>query len=159
MRQETEAIIQGLFFIAIVFVIFSWIYKPYIIEDGKQKEYYHATQKNLNDKYIQFYSDLCKSSEDEVSCVMTSTNPIYHYTKDENRSKIRTPSQYYLFGGNCRDSAVFYATIFKKLNYTIKFEFPIPKHINLIISKKVDENIYRYCLIEGNTANCYKVIT
>jgi hypothetical protein len=158
MRQETEAIIQGIFFIIIVFLIFSWLYRPYIIEHNKQKEYEGMIKKNLDDRQATYYSNLCSGMIDDVDCVMSATSPIYNYVKDENRSKIRTPSQYALFGGNCRDSAVFYATIFKKLNYTIKFEFPIPKHINLIISKKVDENIYRYCVIEGNTAECYKVI-
>jgi hypothetical protein len=88
---------------------------------------------------------------------MTATSLIYHYTKDQERTEIRTPSQYALLGGNCKDSAVFYATIFKNMNYTIEFRFPIPQHTSLTISKQESNNTYKYCDIEGNKAKCYWV--
>lgn len=161
MRQEIESLINGLIFLILVFIIFSWIYRPYIIEYNAEKDFLQATHKNINDKNSLFYVDLCKniaSIKEQVNCVMLATSPIYHYTKDQERTKIRTPTQYAKLGGNCKDSAILYATIFKNLNYTIKFEFPIPHHITTTIYKKIGDNIYKYCNIEGNTATCYEVI-
>jgi hypothetical protein len=126
-----------------------------------KEEYTKTMNKNLKDKYSTYYADLCdKLLLDDVNCVMTATTPIYHYTEDQERKTIRTPSQYALFGGNCRDSAIFYATIFKNMNYTIEFRFPVPHHVALTISKKMDDNLnlYRYCDIEGNQATCYGVM-
>jgi len=158
MTPDTERILNSLFLIALVFVIFSWIFRPYIMESNTQEKHQQATQKYIDDKYTKYYANLCGGTDEEIDCVMTTTSTIYKYTKDQNRSKIRSPSEYVKLGGNCKDSAIFYATIFKRMNYTTKFEFPVPQHINLIISKKIDEKIYRYCTIEGKTATCYEVM-
>jgi len=160
MRPETEGIINALLFLALVTVIYSWIYHPYIMEYNAEKDFLKATQKNLQDRYSLFYADLCKNEatiKEQVNCVLIATSPVYYYTKDQDRTKIRTPSQYANLGGNCRDSAVFYATIFKNLNYTINFEFPIPHHVALTIYKKIDKSTYKYCDIEGNRGTCYEV--
>lgn len=161
MGHDTEVLIQGIFFIAIILLLFTWIYYPYIKEYNNERDFLQATQKNLQDKYSLFYADLCKnetSVKEQVNCVLIATSPIYYYTKDQERTKIRTPTQYAKLGGNCKDSAILYATIFKNLNYTINFEFPIPHHITTTIYKKIDNNTYKYCNIEGNTATCYEVI-
>lgn len=158
MRAETEAIINAVLFIMIIFIIFSWVYKDCTQQNSAREEYNKIVKKNINDKYTLFYAKLCNNSQiDDVTCVMTATSPVYHYTKDQERKTIRTPSQYVLLGGNCKDSAVFYATIFKNLNYTIDFQFPVPHHTMLIISKKITDNHYRYCNIEGNKGTCYEV--
>jgi hypothetical protein len=159
MKPDTEDILNSIFLIFIVCIIFIWVFKPYIMDKNTQEIFEKATKKYVDDKYTKLYSELCKQSEpDEVNCVMTATSTIYHYTKDQNRSKIRSPSEYAKMGGNCKDSAIFYATIFKRMNYTIEFQFPVPHHVNLIISKKIDEKTYRYCNIEGNTGTCYEVL-
>ena len=159
MRRETETIINIVFLIVLIIAIFDFLYRDYIYQDKTKNELNKFIEKNLNDKYTLFYTNLCKDlTPNDVNCVMTITSPIYHYTKDQNRTTLRTPSQYALLGGNCKDSAILYATIFKKLNYTINFEFPIPSHIALIISKKIDNHTYKYCDIEGNQATCYEVI-
>lgn len=161
MGHDTEVLIQGIFFIAIILLFFTWVYYPYIKEYNNEKDFLKATQENLEDKYSLFYADLCKSEatiDEQVKCVLIATEPIYHYTKDQERTKIRTPTQYAKLGGNCKDSAILYATIFTNLNYTINFEFPIPHHITTTIYKKIDDSTYKYCNIEGNTGTCYEVI-
>lgn len=159
MKTETETIIQGLFIIAIIFLLLNWIYLPYIKDYNTDRQYKKVIDKNIDDEYTEYYSNLCKGREQEIDCVMTSTKTIYKYTRDQNRTTIRTPSQYTKMGGNCKDSAIFYATIFKRMNYTIDFQFPIPNHVIIIISKQLTNNIYKYCNIEGNTATCYEVTT
>ena len=156
-----EFLIQGIFFIVIILLFFSWVYRPYILEYNAEKDFLMATQKNLGDEYSLFYADLCKSEttiNEQVNCVLIATTPIYHYTKDAERKKIRTPTQYVKLGGDCKDSAILYATIFKNLNYTINFEFPMPHHLSLTIYKKINDSTYKYCNIEGNTGTCYEVI-
>lgn len=143
----------------LMLILFNWLYRDCIQQNRAREEYNKMVKKNLNDKYALFYANLCKElNPDDVDCIMTATNHLYHYTKDQERKTIRTPSQYALLGGNCKDSAVFYATIFKNMNYTINFRFPVPHHTSLTISKQESNNTYKYCDIEGKQAKCYWVM-
>jgi hypothetical protein len=139
-------------------IAMNMMYDNAIINQNTKSSYEKFMNKNLDDKQSIYYSKICSGMVDEVGCVMTETKQIYNYV---NRTgiAIRTPSQYSLKGGDCQDSAIFYATIFKNMNYTINFRFPIPTHVSITIVKKMDDNITQYCDIEGNSATCYEVLS
>jgi len=161
MNPHAENIIMLIIMLGLIMCVVNFCTSNEATQENVKRELTSQMNKNLNDKYTKYYADLCKEinayPNGQVSCVMTATQPIYHYTAEQDRKELRTPSEYAMMGGNCKDSALFYATIFKNLNYTITFRFPVPHHISLTINKKIDNETYQYCDIEGNKATCYEV--
>lgn len=157
MQESTERIIGGLFLIVVILLVFNIIYREPISEEQLQKRYEGYMKKNLNDKTSLYFSNLCRETENRVDCVMTETKDKTSYVKDSERNTPKKPTQYLLEGGDCKDSATFYATIFKNLGYDVKFRFPIPNHVAITISEQTGYDDWRYCDIESQTYTCYEV--
>ena len=142
----------------LIFAIIFFIHLNFLKYFIREYEYNDMVNNNLNDKHSRYFASLCenRTREDVVECVMNATTPIYYYTSEEH--DLRTPTEYVNKGGDCRDSAVFYATIFKNLNYKTDFIFPVPHHVSLTIKKQINKTTNQYCNIEANRAKCYLVI-
>jgi hypothetical protein len=118
----------------------------------------------IEDPIVDYFSSTCltySDARDQVDCVVSNTEPFYKYD-DSNRSElIKLPSEFISEGGICRDSVVFYGSIFKKMDWGVKLIYPVPSHVAIIVNKQVNcttsSQCWLYCIIEGAEYICSEV--
>lgn len=89
----------------------------------------------------------------KVYCVHNIFSDLYEYDYSHmNDTKFREPTSMFIKGGVCRDSAMFFKTVFDMMNITSRFEiFGDYDHIINI----VDLGEGDYCIIDQTNVNCY----
>jgi len=159
MQESTERMINGLFLVMVIVLIFNFFYRDEISNEQREQRYESYLRNNLNDKTSIYLANLCKYSSNQVSCVMKETKDITIYVAEPGRKKPKKPSDYVVEGGDCKDSAIFYATIFSELGYDVKFRFPLETHVSITISKSFDGEKNYYCDIESDSYDCHWVMS
>ena len=118
---------------------------------------YYETQDNVSKEIVRFCSP--RPIDAQVECVISELKPNYNYTL-RNGSKVKTPSDFFYEGGLCRDNVVFFATIFREMGWITYYNFNVPNHVYLQITKRDVDFFYR-CDLDGTNYHCnyYNVST
>lgn len=108
---------------------------------------------HLNDNITIEVSQLCNTvpTYQQADCVVSQITPYYKYNYSNHT--IYSPDEFVQNGGVCRDIAIVYNTIFSRLGWYTYYEFNVPHHVYLIITKQEDNRSYR-CLIDGEVYDC-----
>lgn len=100
-------------------------------------------------------SDFCGRipMDQQADCVVHQVAPFYNYSM--HNETVRSPDEYVEKGGVCRDSTVLYHSIFSRMGWYIQYDFSIPNHVFLIITRTAN-NVSMRCVVDGLTYNCEK---
>lgn len=118
------------------------------------KNYAEYEKKYNEDQDIKTISSVCYNKncpECEINCIATIIRQEYNYTS--NHKGIQSPTETLEKGGVCRDYALTYSMILKRLEWSVQY-IHIPNHTFIVANKK---NIY--CTIDMTIINCAKVKT
>jgi hypothetical protein len=109
---------------------------------------------NLNDNYTVSVANFCSDFqyEEQAQCVISQVSFVYNYTMHNYTSK--TPTEFSQTGGVCRDVAVTYSTIFKRLGWTTEFIYPHPEHVYIMVHNKDENNSTIDCEIDAEYYQC-----
>ncbi len=136
-----------LFLISLIFLV---LYSPYI--DKSVTSPYFSSIANLNKKnaIIIEVADLCsnfKDNESKLVCVNNFVRTFYSYVDHSKELKIlRTPNELLNEGGVCRDYAVFYDSIMKKMNFKTEYIY-LPHHVYLKVNTNNDTYYFDQTLL------------
>ena len=110
---------------------------------------------HMDDNISVTISNFCKGMhiDEQAACVVSQVAPFYNYSM-HNDTFTYSPDEYVEKGGGvCRDSTVLYHTIFSRMGWYIYYDFDVPGHVFLIITKSI-EHLSMRCIIDGLTYNC-----
>jgi len=108
---------------------------------------------HLNDNITIEVSSLCREipMDKQVECVVTQVSNFYNYSM--HNISVRSPDDYVKYGGVCRDSSVLYDSIFRRLGWFVHYDFTVPNHVFLDITKYSGNNTIK-CVVDSLTYNC-----
>ena len=110
---------------------------------------------HLNDNVSIRISDFCNPLplDKQPECVVYQVLPFYNYSMHNNT--VYSPDEYVIKGGVCRDSSVLYHSIFTRMGWYVYYDFSIPHHVFLTITKTGKDYTMR-CVIDSLAYNCEK---
>lgn len=92
------------------------------------------------DPIILEISERCENSDNKIQCVFREIPMNYDYNRSDINSNFRSPQEYFLFGGVCRDYTVLRHSALKNLGIHCLFDFSQPFHVFLLCMDK--GNVY-----------------
>ena len=163
MKMQQETIKKVAQFIGILFILLfmfmgglflgltkngSFSFKQFV-EDKLELAHYNIIEKkgiddNITKKVAEFCGPFNRTTQ--VICVISQ---IDYKVNKHNDSTTRTPDETYEKGGVCRDYALLYNSIFKRLGWETKYHFDMKDHVFIIITQ---EEIY--CTIDQKDFQC-----
>lgn len=151
--EEDIKIFLGIFIsVSLSILIFSlvFIHKEEPEEITKEMKYKAFAQNNTDDLVIDLIYQKCyilQEQYEQVKCINDAFSSFYIYKDHEG---VNTPKEIFIRGGVCRDSAIFYNTIFDKMNFTNRVEILDELHhvINIV------EYEGGYCTVDQQNLNC-----
>ena len=134
-RRNKIALLIGIpLILLLISLIFFVLYSPYV--DNVITSPYFSSIASLDEKtsIIIEIADLCsnfENNESKLVCVNQFVRSNYDYVDHSKELKVlRTPKELLNEGGVCRDYAVFYDAIMRKMNFKTKYIY-LPNHVYL----------------------------
>ncbi len=151
-REVVTGLVISCFTILLFFLILEIVSEGIIDDTVRDLVYERIASSFENDTIVEYIYDLCNNNTDwdKIHCVNKQFTKFFIYKLREDK-KIRSPIKTFLDGGVCRDSAVLYCAVFKKMNINCKF-LNVNVHIfNLVYTDEL------YCLIDQFDIGCTNV--
>lgn len=110
----------------------------------------------LSDKIVLEATYFCGKMpvDQQPNCVIAQLSPFYNYTLRDGSDKIKRPDEFVAKGGVCRDLAVFYASVFKRMGWIVYYNFDVPNHVFVDVVNKVETGESIRCVMDGLNATC-----
>lgn len=156
-KKKIKSGITGLYYMMMGIIIFLLVLSVYDGNFNLKKYLSNTVTKAVYNTYAisgdddNFTNDIVKfcgrfDYSVQPRCVINQVKDFYNYT--DHLGVILTPDIFVKKGGVCRDIAVTYAIIFRKLGWEADYEFPTPNHVLVRINK------YWYCGNSTCFVNC-----
>jgi len=142
------SILSSLFTFIFILIFTFLISNTFMIETV----YSNIASMNQNDVFVDLTYNRCISEKTKMNkayCVNEIFDFFYRYKPHGIINNFKSPIDTMLYGGVCRDAAILYCSIFKKMDIKCTYQFT-DEHVFNIIDLE-DEG---YCIIDQTSMKC-----
>jgi hypothetical protein len=144
---------EGLLMLVIILAV--------IIAYGRINNPTGAIPNEQYDQYTKSYASACNDSEyeEQARCIIQELIPIMNYNLSGLRpgKYIKPWNEFISEGGVCKEFAAAYASTFRQSGWNVAFRYPLPNHVSITISKKINDSISLFCDVDKNRLNCLRI--